>query len=64
MKIIDYKVLEAGDGDDLSREAQQAIQEGWQPFGSLSTTPPAETENYSTKFWYAQAVVKYEEVES
>lgn len=34
-EIIDYKILWNEDTDVITKEINQAIREGWQPYGSL-----------------------------
>lgn len=54
MRITDYKTLTADSSGKLDRKVNEAIGEGWQPFGSLASATLAYVPVLS------QAVVKYE----
>jgi len=51
MKIKEYRVIQSGMCDSLSRIISEKIKEGWQPYGSLVVV------NDDT---WIQAIVKYE----
>lgn len=55
MKITDYKLLDAGNVQDLTLRVSEALKEGWQPFNS-----PTSVQNGIGRVMYAQAIVKYE----
>ena len=56
MKISDYKILVHQEAHELAKMVQAAINDGWQPFGSVASTP--EDDGYYASF--AQPVVKYQ----
>jgi len=56
MKITDYKLLDGGNVQDLTRQVSEALKEGWQPFSS-----PTSVQNGIGRVMYAQAIVKYGE---
>jgi hypothetical protein len=37
MKIADYKIIEEYDLEKLQKEVNEAIADGWQPYGNLFT---------------------------
>lgn len=53
-KIIDYKLIQAS--SNLTSEVKKAIDEGWQPYGSVAVVLSGTT--YNTYFY--QPMVKYE----
>lgn len=54
MKIAEYKIIEEYDTQKLERQVNEAIQEGWQPLGSVVVyILPSNKEP-----WYVQTMVK------
>jgi|NGEPerStandDraft_6_1074524.scaffolds.fasta_scaffold195231_2 hypothetical protein len=39
-KIVDYVILENANLNELQRQVQEKIKEGWQPYGSLQAATP------------------------
>ncbi len=60
--ITDYQVVESGDDEQLAEAVKVAIQDGWQPFGSIAVTSFFSLDWGDEPFyWYCQAMVKYAE---
>ena len=54
MKIADYKIIEEYDTQKLEQLVNEAIQEGWQPLGSVVVyILPSNKEP-----WYVQTMIK------
>ena len=50
-RILEYDVIEADDREHLQREVQEALADGWQPWGGVAMNNGG----------YAQAIVRYAE---
>jgi hypothetical protein len=58
MKVLAYKILTHNKRDELTKEVERHLREGWQPWGSLQMTEtPGESQ------FYAQAMVIYSDDE-
>jgi hypothetical protein len=61
--ITDYKVITAGSAEDLTKDVNNQVRAGWQPFGSVSVAPTPQglpAPPYPRPlFAYTQAMVKY-----
>lgn len=57
-KIVDYKVIEGCGLGDLNDTVSIAVHEGWQPLGAAF-----QSDKMGDKIYYAQTMVKYEEVQ-
>ena len=55
--ITEYRILTGKEPRELSTKVENAIHNGWQPFGSLTVSNSAE-ELGVTAVIYAQAVIK------
>jgi len=55
MKIVDYRLIAVGSDDSLEDKVNNAICDGWQPFGAVC----ANTDDQERECFY-QAMVKYE----
>lgn len=55
MKIVEYQVIRTGSSEEFVELVNEALLEGWQPFGAMTTGPRPDG------FLFIQAVVKYED---
>ena len=60
MKIVAYMLAAEECWSALGRSVNEAIAEGWVPFGGVAVAPDSE---YSNAWMYVQALVQYEENE-
>lgn len=58
-KIVEYNAVYASTSSYLTDKVNEAIQEGWQPLGSISVS--VSRIGYGSTLAYSQAMVKYEE---
>ncbi len=59
--ITDYQLIESAEGDEVAEAVLNAIQDGWQPFGSISITVWTHPDCDDPGYWYCQPMVKYAE---
>lgn len=55
-KIIDYKAVTGGNVESLTQRVKDLLADGWQPFGSISTSMSNDCD-----YRNSQAMVKYED---
>ena len=61
--IVDYKVCESKTPEALELEVSKLFVQGWQPLGGISVVTLSVQIDYSFKFAYYQAMVKYRDYE-
>lgn len=58
MSIVDYETIGADDLKNLDHEVMAAIEDGWQPFGSIAI---AATDRIDEVYYiYVQPMVRYD----
>ena len=54
---MNYRLLESTDPDDLSRQVEQLIQEGWKPQGGIALALGAKPDSEADCYYYFQAMI-------
>ena len=60
-EIVEYALVEKRDNDDLQKVVNEAIKEGWQPYGNLviAVYSHGRSGTINTDHLYTQVLVRY-----
>ncbi len=56
--VLTYKIVTGRSNEELANSVQRALENGWQPQGGVSVTPPCEGDNWYHNLTLYQAMVK------